>query len=123
MASAYTIVTCERLIEHDDMVRFPNRISIPFFAVDAVIEVPFGSYPCNCHGVHYFDEKHIPAFRSACENARKGDYTALKNYYDAYIFGVKNTAGFIDQLPFSQIQHVQKMEPGSRLEAVFTVLE
>lgn len=123
MASAYTIVTCDRLIEHDDMVRHPNRISIPFFAVDAVVEVPFGSYPCNCHGIHYFDEKHITDFRSACESARKGDTKPLKEYYDHYILGVENTAGFMDRLPFSQIQQAQKMEPGIRLEAGFTVIE
>ncbi|KJS12868.1 MAG: CoA-transferase [Peptococcaceae bacterium BRH_c8a] len=123
MASAYTIVTCDRLIEHDDMVRFPNRISIPFFAVDAVVEVPFGSYPGNSHGVHYFDEKHIPEFRSVCEQARKGDYSSLKDYYETFIFGVKNTARFMDKIPFSQVQQVQKIESGSRLDAGFTVLE
>ena len=123
MASAYTIITCDRLIEHDDMVRFPNRISIPFFAVDAVVEVPFGSYPGNSHGVHYFDEKHIPEFRSVCKKARKGDYSALKKYYDNFIFKVENTAGFMDKIPFNQVQQAQKIESGSRLEAGFTVLE
>ncbi|RYD03523.1 hypothetical protein N752_19135 [Desulforamulus aquiferis] len=29
MASAHTIVTCERLVEHDEMTREPNRINIP----------------------------------------------------------------------------------------------
>lgn len=117
MASAYTIITCERLIDHDEMVRFPNRISIPFFAVDAVAEVPFGSYPGNCHGVHYFDEKHIPEFRAACEKFRKGDAAALKEYYDTYIFGAEDTAGFIDRIPFSQIQHTQIIESGIGLAA------
>jgi glutaconate CoA-transferase subunit A len=117
MASAYTVVTCERLIEHDEMVRQPNRISIPFFAVDAVVEVPFGSYPGNCLGYHYFDETHIPEFRNACEKFRKGDAVALKEYYDTYIFGVEDTAGFIDKIPFSQIQHTQIIESGISLAA------
>jgi glutaconate CoA-transferase subunit A len=122
MASAHTIVTCERLIEHTEMTRYPNRVSIPFFAVDAVIEVPFGSYPGNCHGLHYFDEKHIAEFRGACEKFRKGDPAPLQKYYDQLIFGVENFAEFIDKLPFEQIRYAQKMEPGIRLEAGFTVL-
>ncbi|OPZ74220.1 MAG: 3-oxoadipate CoA-transferase subunit A [Firmicutes bacterium ADurb.Bin456] len=122
MASAHTIVTCERLIEHTEMTRYPNRVSIPFFAVDAVIEVPLGSYPGNCHGIHYFDEKHIGDFRAACEKFRKGDPAPLQKYYNHLIFGVENFAEFINKLPFEQLLFAQKMEPGIRLEAGFTVL-
>lgn len=122
MAAAHIIVTCDRLIEHEDMTRYPNRISIPYFSVDAVIEVPFGAYPGNCHGLYYFDEVHIPEYRGACEKARKGDLAALKDYYDKYVFGVENTAEFINKLPLSQIQNVQKAESGIRLDAAYTVL-
>jgi glutaconate CoA-transferase subunit A len=123
MASAHTIVTCDRLIEHDDMTRYPNRVTIPFFSVDAVVEVPFGSYPGNCHGIHYFDEKHIPEFRTACEKFRKGDAGELQQYYDDYVFGVENFAQFIDKIPFEQLQYIQKIEPVTTLEAAFKVLE
>ncbi|KUK83067.1 MAG: Acyl CoA:acetate/3-ketoacid CoA transferase, alpha subunit [Pelotomaculum thermopropionicum] len=123
MASAHTIVTCDRLIEHEDMTRYPNRVSIPFFSVDAVVEVPFGSYPGNCNGIHYFDEKHIPEFRTACEKFRKGDAGALQKYYEDYVFGVENFAQFIDKIPFEQLQYVQKIEPSTTLEAAFKVLE
>jgi glutaconate CoA-transferase subunit A len=122
MASAHTIVTCERLIEHDDMTRYPNRINLPFFSVDAVVEVPFGAYPGNCGGVYYYDEKHIPEFRGACEQFRKGAPAPLKEYYDNYIFGVEDASDFIGKIPLKQLQYVQKIEPGIRLDAAHTVL-
>lgn len=122
MASAHTIVTCDRLIEHEDMVRFPNRVSIPYFSVDAVIEVPYGAYPGNSNGLYYYDEKHIPEFRNACEKFRKGERAPLQEYYDEYIFGVENTAEFINKIPLSQIQYIEKIEPGIRLEAAYTVI-
>ncbi|NQS75056.1 MAG: CoA transferase subunit A [Peptococcaceae bacterium] len=122
MASAHTIVTCDRLIEHDDMVRFPNRVSIPYFSVDAVIEVPYGAYPGNSNGLYYYDEKHIPEFRDACEKFRKGERAPLQEYFDNYIFGVENTTEFINKIPLNQIQHVEKIEPGIRLESAHTVL-
>lgn len=123
MASAHTIVTCDRLIEHDDMTRNPNMVSIPFFSVDAVIEVPFGSYPGNCNGIHYFDEKHISEFRSICEKFRKGDPEPLKKYYDEYIFGVESFEQFIDKIPFEQLRYIQKIEPSATLQATYKVLE
>jgi hypothetical protein len=58
----------------------------------------------------------------ACEKFRKGDPAPLQKYYDQLIFGVENFAEFIDKLPFEQIRYAQKMEPGIRLEAGFTVL-
>lgn len=122
MASAHCIVTCDRLIEHDDMTRYPNRISIPYFSVDAVIEVPYGAYPGNSGGLYYYDEKHIPEFRNACEKFRKGDRAPLQEYYDKYIFGVENTTEFINKIPLSQIQYIEKIEPGIRLDAAYTVL-
>jgi glutaconate CoA-transferase subunit A len=122
MASAYTIVTCERLIEHEEMTRYPNRVSIPFFSVDAVIEVPFGAYPGNCNGLYYFDEGHIAEFRNACEMLRKGNPEPLQAYYDNYIFNVENTNEFISKIPLDKLQYVQKIEPGIRLDAGYTVL-
>ncbi|MDK2821823.1 MAG: glutaconate CoA-transferase, subunit [Clostridia bacterium] len=122
MASAYTIVTCDRLIEHEEMTRYPNRISIPYFSVDAVVEVPFGAYPGNTHGIHYFDEKHIVEFRTACDKLRKGDSGPLKEYYDNYIYGVEDFGEFISKIPYKQLQHIQKIESGIRLEAGYTAL-
>src|ERR1051325_6120168 len=44
-AAKRLIITCERLVPHDEMRRDPHRTLIPFLCVDAVCEVPFGSYP------------------------------------------------------------------------------
>src|SRR4029079_8246138 len=46
-AAKRVIITCERLVPHDEMRRDPHRTQIPFLCVDAVCEVPFGSYPGN----------------------------------------------------------------------------
>lgn len=116
LAAAHTIVTCERVVEHEEMTRYPNRVSIPFFAVDAVVEVPFGAYPGNCYGYYYFDETHIPQFLGAASKFRQGDPGPLREYYDTYVFGVTDTAAFIDLIPQRQIQHVQRAESGLRAE-------
>src|SRR5216684_4484105 len=46
-AAKKLIITCERLIPSDDIRADPSRTSIPFYCVDAVCEVPYGSYPGN----------------------------------------------------------------------------
>lgn len=110
MAAGYTIVTCERIIDHQEMVQDPNRINIPFFAVDAVVEIPFGAYPGNCHGNYYFDEAHIQALRTAGEAFRKGNPEPLSSYYSRYILGVRDTDGFMAQVPYTQLKHIRQIE-------------
>src|SRR3954454_2004710 len=46
-AAKRLIITCERLVPAEEIQREPTRTVIPFFCVDAVCEVPFGSYPGN----------------------------------------------------------------------------
>ncbi|AGL00848.1 CoA transferase subunit A [Desulfoscipio gibsoniae] len=110
MAAGYTILTCERIVEHESIVSDPNRVNIPFFSVDAVVEVPFGAYPGNCHSHYYFDDKHIKELQTAGEAFRKGDRAPLEMYYDHYIYGVQNTAEFLSQIPYNQLQHIQQIE-------------
>lgn len=58
-ASRRVIISCERLIENDEIRDDPTATVIPFFCVDAVCEVPFGSYPGNMPYEYYSDESHI----------------------------------------------------------------
>jgi glutaconate CoA-transferase subunit A len=58
-AAKRVIITCERLVPHNDMRRTPHTTQIPFFCVDAVCEVPYGSYPGNMPGEYASDETHL----------------------------------------------------------------
>src|SRR5258708_29575227 len=53
------IITCERIIPHDEIRSDPTRTVIPFFCVDAVCEVPYGSYPGNMPYEYFSDEDHF----------------------------------------------------------------
>src|SRR5207249_1200836 len=58
-AAKRLIITCERLIPNDDIRREPTQTVIPFFCVDAVCEVPYGSYPGNMPYEYFSDEAHL----------------------------------------------------------------
>ena len=50
LAADRVIVTTERIVSNDQIRRTPDQTSIPFFCVDAVVEVPFGCFPHECYG-------------------------------------------------------------------------
>lgn len=82
-AAKKVIITCERLIPNDEIRQDPTRTSIPFFCVDAVCEVPFGSYPGNMPYEYFSDENHL---REWLEVER--DLDAFQAFLQKYIFGV-----------------------------------
>jgi len=64
-AAKRVIITCERLVHTDEIRAHPDRTRIPWYLVDAVIEVPFGGYPGNVAGEYFSDETHLQAWMAA----------------------------------------------------------
>jgi glutaconate CoA-transferase subunit A len=89
-AAKKLIITCERLIPHDDIRSDPTRTLIPFYCVDAVCEVPFGSYPGNMPYEYFSDERHLLDWLEA-----EKDLDTFQKFLNEYILGVP---GFPDYL-------------------------
>ncbi len=105
-AAKRVIITCERLITTDEIRRDPNRTVIPFFCVDAVCEVPFGSYPGNMPGEYFSDEDHL---RRWLEVEKEID--GFKRFLDEFIFGVADFGVYLTKcggLP--RLQELRRQE-------------
>jgi glutaconate CoA-transferase subunit A len=84
-AAKRLIITCERLIPADEIRRDPGRTVIPFFCVDAVCEVPFGSYPGNMPYEYFSDEAHLQSWLEA-----EADVEGYKAFLEKYLYGVRD---------------------------------
>jgi glutaconate CoA-transferase subunit A len=88
-AAKRLIITCERLIPSDDFRQDPSRTVIPFFCVDAVCEVPYGSYPGNMPYEYFSDEEHIRQWLTA-----EKDLDGFRAFLQKYIYGVRDFVGY-----------------------------
>jgi glutaconate CoA-transferase subunit A len=105
-AAKKLIVTCERLIPEDEIRRDPTQTVIPFWCVDAVCEVPFGSYPGNMPYEYFSDEEHL---RRWLEVER--DPAAHRAFLDEYLFGVRDFSDYLQKcggLP--RLQQLRRQE-------------
>jgi glutaconate CoA-transferase subunit A len=84
-AAKRVIITCERLISNDEIRQDPGRTVVPFFCVDAVCEVPYGSYPGNMPYEYYSDEEHLRQWLAA-----EKDIHTYRAFLEHYLFGVKD---------------------------------
>ncbi|HEV3146991.1 MAG TPA: CoA-transferase [Gemmataceae bacterium] len=105
-AAKRLIITCERLVPHERFRDDPSRTLIPFFCVDAVCEVPYGSYPGNMPGEYFSDEAHLRQWLEA-----ERDEKTFRRFLDEYIYGVPDFNGYLQRcggLP--RIQELRQQE-------------
>ncbi|MFX1385429.1 MAG: CoA transferase subunit A [Promethearchaeota archaeon] len=57
-----TIITCERILETEDIIRLPRRAQLPMQTTDAVVKIPFGAHPTSCFPQYTFDPYHIQTY-------------------------------------------------------------
>ena len=98
-ASKAVIVSCEQLIGTDEIRRDPDRTTVPYLFVDAVVEQPWGGYPTSVYRCYEVDAEHLAMYQSL---ARKGgeEYEAYLDEYvrdcadfDAYLEKAAGVAG------------------------------
>ena len=89
-AAKHLIITTERLVTNDEIRNEPEATIIPSFCVDAVCEVPFGSYPGNMPGEYFSDEDHLREWLSA-----ERDEDEFGRFLDKYIYGAPDFDAYL----------------------------
>lgn len=93
MAANRVILTTERIVSNDQIRRAPDQTKIPFLAVDAVVEVPFGCAPHECYGVY---EPFFPHLDMYAEMIRKDPAKGIADYLDRYFHQPKSWIEYLD---------------------------
>ena len=92
-AATTVLVTTEELITEDETRRHPDRTVIPGFVVDALVHVPFGSFPHECYGLYEADFDHFAEYTAAID-ARGPE--AVGEYLERYVYGPPSWPDYLD---------------------------
>ncbi len=111
MAANRVILTTERIVSNDQIRRRPDRTKIPFFAVDAVVEVPFGSAPHECYGLYEPLFSHLDGYAA---QLKQDPEAGMRNYLDRYFYGPKSWAEYLDLLGFAEL-----LDAGRRGKSIY----
>ncbi len=82
-ASRRVIVSCEELVSTDEIRAHPERTTVPFMYVHAVVAQRYGAYPTSVYGYYDYDGDQIAAYQDA---ARAGS-PAIDEYLQRHIWG------------------------------------
>ncbi len=101
-ASKNVVVTCEELVEPDELRNFPEHNQIPFLHVSAVCHVPFGGYPTAVYRHYDYDSKFLRAYAAAAKVDDK-----FKAFQDMYIYSVKNHSELLKLIGKEQLDSIK----------------
>ena len=85
------IITTEEIVDNEVIRREPWETRIPFFVVDGVVEVPYGSHPCDMPGLYYYDEEHIAEWLKLSRTEE-----GTNEYVQKYVFGVDHFEDYLE---------------------------
>jgi len=89
-AAKRLVITTEKVVSENVIRKEPWRTCIPFFIVDAVVEVPYGSHPGNMPGLYYSDEEHMAEWLKLTKTDE-----GVKQYFDKYVHSVDHFKDYI----------------------------
>ena len=100
MAANKVILTTERIVSNDQIRRAPDQTKIPFFAVDAVVELPFGCVPHECYGVYEPLFRHLEYYVALVN----GDpVKGMQQYMDRFVYGPKSWSDFLSLIGIEEL--------------------
>jgi glutaconate CoA-transferase subunit A len=86
-AATTVLVTAETIVPDAEIRRHPDRTVIPGFAVDAVVEVPYGAFPHECYGLYEADFGHFDAYVDAIKSR---GVEGVRDYLDRFVYGPRS---------------------------------
>ena len=101
------ILTTERIISTEAIRANPNQTFIPYWLVDAVCEVRYGSFPGNMPYEYFSDERHMAEW---IEEGK--DDASMQAFLDKYIHGTRNFEEYLELCGGeARMRELHDMEP------------
>jgi 3-oxoacid CoA-transferase subunit A/glutaconate CoA-transferase subunit A len=105
-AARRLIISTEEIIDHEKIRSEPWRTAIPFYLVDAVLEVPYGSHPCEMPYLYYYDEDMMAEW---LRQSKTPDGT--EEFFQKYVFGVEDFSEYLELIGgIKRLTHLRDIE-------------
>jgi glutaconate CoA-transferase subunit A len=110
-AAQTVIVTTEQIVSSQEIARTADATVIPAFLVDAVVEVPHGSYPHECYGRYEADFGHFDRYVAASAEGPAG----VERYLAEHLDGPGTFAAFLEGVG-PDVLHAQEVKAAELVE-------
>lgn len=100
MAANHTIVSCEELVDNEEIRRRPELNSLTGLCVDAVVHAPCGAHPSQCFG--YYDYDYYRMYDKASHTQED-----FYKFVEEYVAQCPTHAQYIDKIGAAHLQELK----------------
>ena len=104
-AAKHTVITCEEIVPTDEIRRRGNMTLIPFYCVDAVVQVPYGCHPQSCYGYYAYDVLFCGDYHEAAK-----DRDTFTGWLDDYVYSCADHLAYCEKVGWGRLQSLTRME-------------
>ncbi|HSW19700.1 MAG TPA: CoA-transferase [Ramlibacter sp.] len=100
LAANRVILTTERIVSNDQIRRNPDQTKIPFIAVDAVVEVPYGCAPHECTNIYEPLFSHMDFYT---QKVNADPVAGMQDYIQRYVLEPKSWTDYLGLLGLEEL--------------------
>ena len=100
------IVTCENLVDPEELRDDPHHNQIPFIHVDAVVHVPGGAYPRPVTTTYDYDPVYLKAYSKEAK-----DDTRFNAFMDRHVYGHADHRALLDFVGTERLNTIKATPP------------
>lgn len=93
-ASKTVIASCEEIIPSEEIRKYPERTTIPYVYMRAIVLQPWGAHPTSTYRCYQYDSEHILEYQRC---AREGG-TAFREYLEKYIHSCQSFDEYLEKV-------------------------
>jgi glutaconate CoA-transferase subunit A len=101
------IISAEEVVPTGELRRYPDRTTIPYYLVDAVVEAPFGSHPGEMCYLYERDEEGIKEWVEASATAE-----GAQKYLDKHVYGPQTHTDYLAFIGQERLDRARAMVKG-----------
>jgi len=102
-ASRKVIVTAECVSSETELIA--AGITIPYFAVTAVVEAPFGAHPTSCYPRYAYDRTHLSEWVKAA-----GSQESTQDYLERYVLAGEGEDTYLDLIGKERLTELESWD-------------
>jgi len=93
MAARHVIISCEELVDPEELRREPWLNQIPLIIPDAVVHLPFGAHPSQCVNYYDYDPEMMYLYENVCQ-----DDSLYENFLQEYVYSLEAHRDYVEKI-------------------------
>lgn len=102
MAAKYCIVTCEEIVEVDELRHEPDLNCIPCLVTDAVVHAPLGAHPSQVYNYYDYDREFLRMYDKV-----SSDDGLFEEFLQDWIYGCENHYEYLQKIGIKRLNRIR----------------